>query len=147
VSKFLLNLLVEILKVLPNSKSHRNLKSFSPLNSSWNLAQPAQSACARPSPRGPPPHRLACRSHVRLWCIWLNVFSFSGCAFHPQCLLSLPSLMCGPHLLAPSSPTHAGRSLPCHNIFKPPPATPCHPGSSIGCRLGTLTPSPSKPLS
>jgi hypothetical protein len=107
VSKFLLNLLVEILKVLPKfqkSLKFKNIFSFEfPLGARPSRLSFTTSACLFRRPPFPSSVRWA---HARLWHIPQNKFSSLICVFHPRHLLSLPSLTHGPRLSAPSRTPH-----------------------------------------
>jgi hypothetical protein len=112
VSKFLLNLLVKILKVLPNYEFYLNSKIstlfiflpfISPASPFSLLAHPASPAslfllhCASPLLPGlPPPFAQP----INLWRIPQNTLSSLIRAFHPRRLLSLTSLTYGSCLSA-----------------------------------------------
>jgi hypothetical protein len=115
VSKILLNLLVEIIKVLPNSKIYLNSKIktfifflyqpsrlfglFGPTDR-WPLSPPIHRA-GPPLPQAASLHRLR---RPNLCCIPENTLSSLIHALCPRRLLSLPSLTHGPRLPA-FSPT------------------------------------------
>jgi hypothetical protein len=148
VSKFRLNLLVEILKVLP--KFQKSLKFNNIFSFEFPLRiRPSQLSFTMLAQlfRGPPFPSSVRFAHTRLWNIPQNTFSSLIHAFHPQHLLSLPSLTHGPacqlslppsawrqrprHCQTPSCPASLCRLAPC---LEWPPSrliSPRHQGPSL----------------
>jgi hypothetical protein len=113
VSKFLLNLHVQISKALINSKiqflfrkdflasgptASRPIQPFWPTQthrpSSSSFTASARLFCRLPFPLSAP------LAHTRLWHILQNTLSSLIRTFNPRLLLSLPSLTHGPHVSA-----------------------------------------------
>jgi hypothetical protein len=114
VSKFLLNLLVEILKVLPYSEIYLNSKIKTLFISPPFINPVGLDRCVGPLLPGLPPPFTRPSRPINPWRISGNTFSSLIRAFHPRRLLSLPSLTHGPHLSA-LSPT------PCRPTLGMPP--------------------------
>jgi hypothetical protein len=138
MSKFLLNLLVQFLKVLPNSKNIENSKIKFLFESLLESGQSVMLAHS-PSTGRHLPHWPSQPTH--LWCIHGFTLSLLSCTFHPTRLLSPQLLTCGPHLSVPSPP-------PCRSSPVAPPPHPltCGPRLSVPspplCCSSLVTPPP-----
>jgi hypothetical protein len=129
MSKFLLNLLLQISKALLNSKIQFLIQKFFFL--AFGLADPAAHSAFGPAipaglavPAGRnPPHRPI--QHVRRWRLCGSTFSLLVRAFRAS-LFSLVSLSSGPRLSAPSFTF--GR--PSSATPPPPPGHPTPPSSA-----------------
>ncbi len=143
MSKFLLNLLLQIFQALVNSKSNFYSKEIIPPNS----AHSAQPACPLPRPRPadrpnsprpkPPAHSAQPASPCMRWRICKGTSSSLIHAFRHRRLLSLPSLTRGPHMSDSSSPPR--RPTPAA------PPLPAPPAPRLGIPLSHYRPAPITP--
>jgi hypothetical protein len=155
VSKLHQNLLVEILKVLPNSEIYLNLKknlSIFPLSTQpaiqpfWPNHPPACPSSPPFHHAGPPLPQAASLgrpSRPNLWRIPQNTLSSLIRAFPPWSLLPLPSLTYGPRLSALSNTPRqpiSGHAATKSRRVRPPSvalASPRH-----GCFAPSAAPHP-----
>jgi hypothetical protein len=152
MSKFLLNLLLQIFQALVNSKSNFYSKGIIPRIPPTRPIRPADfpglglpTGPTLPGPNRQPTRPLSRPARACLWHILQKTFSSLIHAFRPRRLLSLPSLTRGPCLSALSS-------IPRWPTPIAPPPSPAASGLSgpplltSRCRLSRYSPHNHFPL-